>query len=89
MGKIDSLYIRPILWKMYLGIIPRNQQFDKWIHEVTVQRNMFKEKLKTLGNLKKFSGDPLSSNSGKNVCYYLYRDGIVFSRIQTLRNLLH
>ncbi len=68
-GKINSLYIRPIVWKMNLGIIPRNQQFEKWIHEVTVQRNMFKEKVKTLGNLRKFSGDPLSGNSGKNVSY--------------------
>jgi hypothetical protein len=68
-GKINSLYIRPIVWKMNLGIIPRNQQFEKWIHEITVQRNMFKEKVKTLGNLRKFSGDPLSNNSGKSVLF--------------------
>ena len=63
-GEIETNYIRPSYWKFILNIFPSNSdKLEDWILSTTKQRNEFKNKLRSLNSLKKFSGDPLGGST--------------------------
>ena len=59
--------LRPIAWKIFLGIIPEeNKSIEEWIDVVDSQRNEYKEKLEKYCNIKKYKSiDPLLNNENK------------------------
>ena len=62
-GQVDKNFIRPTIWKMFLNILPINVELKEWIKIVHKQRQLYKNKMKNLNTLKKFSGDPLGGSS--------------------------
>jgi len=59
---INSLYIRPTIWKMFLGAIPNNRNLNDWIHSVSSNRESVKKRL-IQSDRKKLNGDPLGDNT--------------------------
>ena len=62
-GDVDKNYLRPTLWKMFLNVLPLDKDVEEWISIVGKQRQTYKNKMKNLNTLKKFSGDPLGGSS--------------------------
>jgi hypothetical protein len=62
-GDVDKNFLRPTLWKMFLNVLPLDKNAEDWITIVGKQRVNYKNKMKNLNTLKKFSGDPLGGSS--------------------------
>jgi hypothetical protein len=62
-GDADKNFIRPTLWKIFLGVYPIESPIEEWVNKTAKIRNEFKQKLKCLTTLKKFSGDPLGNQN--------------------------
>lgn len=62
-GEVDKNYIRPIIWKTFLNVLPLQTTLEDWVGIVTKQRSSYKSKVKNLNALKKFSGDPLGGSN--------------------------
>jgi len=62
-GEIDKFFIRPTVWKMFLDVLPADKPIEDWIVIINKQRQTYKNKMKNLNTLKKFSGDPLGGSS--------------------------
>jgi hypothetical protein len=60
--EVDSLNIRIILWKMFLGILPINNDIYEWVSHTQESRNFYKSKKKETRRLKNYSADPLQKN---------------------------
>ena len=61
--------LRPIAWKLFLGIIPEesNKSIEEWIDIIDSQRNEYKNKLNKYCSIKKFKQtDPLLNNENKD-----------------------
>jgi hypothetical protein len=58
-GDIGNQSIRPMTWQILLNLLPSNENLEEWANIKQKQRTEFKNKLKGLTQLKKFSGDPL------------------------------
>ena len=69
-GEIDKNLIRPTTWKLLLGVLPFDKSISDWIKIVDKQRTEFKNKLKNLSSLKKFSGDPLGGNQDVKILIF-------------------
>ena len=61
-GEVEKNYIRPLIWKVFLNVLSINNSLEDWVSQVNKQRLDFKQKLKNLNALKKFSGDPLGGS---------------------------
>ncbi len=61
-GEVDKNYIRPLIWKVFLNVFSINNKIEDWVSQVTKQRTDYKQKLKNMNALKKFSGDPLGGS---------------------------
>ena len=78
-GELEKSLIRPIAWRIFLN--GGKIELKAMISIIIKKRNEFKQKLKNLNSLKKFSGDPLNginSNDVKNTIINLVRMGIFF-----------
>jgi hypothetical protein len=62
-GEVDKNFIRSTVWKMFLNVLPIDKPIEEWIQIVNKQRQAYKNKMKNLNTLKKFSGDPLGGSS--------------------------
>ena len=51
--------LRPIAWKIFLGILPNNSDKKEWVEKIYDQRIKYKKKLKKYYAIKKYKGDPL------------------------------
>jgi hypothetical protein len=69
-GDVDKNLIRPIIWKTFLNVLPINDKVEEWIPIIIKQRNTYKNKLKNLNALKKFSGDPLGGSGDVKIKIY-------------------
>ena len=58
--------LRPIAWKIFLGILPNNNDINEWIEKTNNLRMKYKKKLKKYFSMKKYKGDPLSGNNSNN-----------------------
>jgi hypothetical protein len=61
-GEVDKNYIRPLIWKIFLNVFSINNKIEDWVSQVNKQRIDYKQKLKNMNALKKFSGDPLGGS---------------------------
>ncbi len=61
-GDVDKNLIRPTIWKTLLHVLPIESRIEEWIETVNKQRIKYKNKMKSLNTLKKFSGDPLGGS---------------------------
>ena len=61
-GEINKLNIRPTVWKLFLNVLPMTSNIEEWYTRTKSQRVEFKNKMKSLTALKKFSGDPLGGH---------------------------
>lgn len=61
-GEVDKNFIRPSLWKIFLGLLPFGSSLSSWREKTKKLRVEYKNKLKGLNTLKKFSGDPLGNS---------------------------
>jgi hypothetical protein len=66
-GEIGNKNIRPITWQILLNLLPANEKLEEWVCIKQRQRNEFKNKVKGLTQLKKFSGDPLGGTNDVNI----------------------
>lgn len=60
--------LRPMAWKLFLGIIPEenNKSIEEWIDVIDSQRNEYKNKLEKYCSIKKMKhSDPLINNENK------------------------
>src|SRR5689334_15853565 len=60
-GDAEKNLLRPILWNLFLGILPFEMSIEEWVEKTVKNRANYKVKLKGLNSLKKFSGDPLGN----------------------------
>ena len=58
--------LRPMTWKIYLGILPNNEDLKEWVEKTNTQRIKYKKKLKKYLSIKKYKGDPLGGGSISN-----------------------
>jgi hypothetical protein len=63
LGEIGNQHLRPIAWQILLNLLPADEKLDEWVGRKQKQRNEFRNKVKGLTQLKKFSGDPLGGTS--------------------------
>ena len=64
-GQLTKEYLRPIAWKILLGILPDTTSLREWIEIISNQREEYKKKLKKFCKIKKFVGDPLGGGKKK------------------------
>ena len=64
-GELDKELLRPIAWKIFLGVLPNTTSLREWVEIVSSQREEFKKKIKKFCKIKKFIGDPLGGGSKK------------------------
>ena len=58
--------LRPIAWKIFLGILPNKSDKKEWVEKIYDERMKYKKKLKKYLSLKKYKGDPLGVGTKKN-----------------------
>jgi hypothetical protein len=63
-AEINSIYIRPTIWKLLLGAIPNTKNPYDWIHSVSSTRETVKKRL-LQSDRKKLNGDPLGDNTNE------------------------
>jgi hypothetical protein len=61
-GEVDKYFMRPVIWKTFLNVWSINNKLEDWVQQSSKQRTDYKNKLKNLTALKKFSGDPLGGS---------------------------
>ena len=64
-GQLTKEYLRPIAWKILLGILPDTTSLRELIEIISNQREEYKKKLKKFCKIKKFVGDPLGGGKKK------------------------
>ena len=64
-GELDKEFLRPIAWKIFLGVLPNTTSLREWVEIISNQRAEFKKKIKKFCKIKKFIGDPLGGGSKK------------------------
>ena len=64
-GELNKELLRPIAWKIFLGILPNTTSLREWVEIIANQREEFKKKIKKYFKIKKFIGDPLGGGSKK------------------------
>ncbi len=71
-GDLNNNYLRGTLWKMFLGTLPVNKNYEVWVDQTIKLRQAYKIKMKNYINLKKISGDPLGggTTSSSEVRYF-------------------
>ena len=45
-GELDKQLLRPIAWKIFLGVLPNTTSLREWVDIIANQREEFKKKLK-------------------------------------------
>jgi hypothetical protein len=61
--EMENLYIRSTAWKIYLNVLPMNDNISEWVSLTEERRNKYRIKKKQLTQVKKYKKDPL-----QNVC---------------------
>ena len=64
-GELNKELLRPIAWKLFLGVLPNTTSLREWVEIISNQREEFKKKIKKFCKIKKFIGDPLGGGSKK------------------------
>ena len=64
-GQLDKEKLRPIAWKIFLGVLPNTTSLREWVEVIANQREEYKKKIKKFCKIKKFIGDPLGGGSKK------------------------
>ena len=62
--EVDEKCVRPIAWKIFLDILPRDGTPASWIDDIQKMRTDYKRKKNSYFKMKKFSGDPLGGGLG-------------------------
>ncbi len=57
--------LRPIAWRIFLGILPNNSDKKEWVEKIDEQRMKYKKKIKKYLSVKKYKGDPLGGGNKK------------------------
>lgn len=57
--EMENLYIRSTAWKLYLNVLPMNNNISEWVSVIEERRNFYKMKKKDFTKVKKFKNDPL------------------------------
>ena len=64
-AKLTKENLRPMAWKIFLGVLPDTTSLREWVEIISNQREEHKRKLKKFCKIKKFVGDPLGGNKKK------------------------
>ena len=64
-AKLTKENLRPMAWKIFLGVLPDTTSLREWVEIISNQREEYKKKLKKFCKIKKFVGDPLGGNKKK------------------------
>ena len=64
-AKLTKENLRPMAWKIFLGVLPETTSLREWVEIISNQREEYKKKLKKFCKIKKFVGDPLGGNKKK------------------------
>ena len=64
-AKLTKENLRPMAWKIFLGVLPDKTSLREWVEIISNQREEYKRKLKKFCKIKKFVGDPLGGNKKK------------------------
>ena len=64
-GELNKEMLRPIAWKIFLGVLPNTTSLREWVEIISNQREEFKKKIKKFCKIKKFIGDPLGGGTKK------------------------
>jgi len=64
-AKLSKENLRPIAWKIFLGVLPNTTSIREWVEIISNQREEYKKKLKKFCKIKKFVGDPLGGGKKK------------------------
>ena len=64
-AKLSKENLRPIAWKIFLGVLPNTTSLREWVEIISNQREEYKKKLKKFCKIKKFVGDPLGGGKKK------------------------
>jgi len=64
-AKLSKENLRPIAWKIFLGVLPNTTSLKEWVEIISNQREEYKKKLKKFCKIKKFVGDPLGGGKKK------------------------
>ena len=64
-GQLNKNQLRPIAWKIFLGVLPNSTSLREWVEIVSNQREEYKKKLKKFCKIKKIIGDPLGGGTKK------------------------
>ena len=61
-AQLTKEYLRPIAWKILLGVLPSTKSLREWVEIISNQRGEFKNKFKKYCKIKKIIGDPLGGS---------------------------
>ena len=64
-GDLNKELLRPIAWKIFLGVLPNTTSLREWVEIISNQREEFKKKIKKFCKIKKIKGDPLGGGTKK------------------------
>jgi len=64
-GQLEKEMLRPIAWKLFLGVLPNTTSLREWVEIIANQREEYKKKIKKFCKIKKFIGDPLGGGTKK------------------------
>ena len=64
-GQLEKEMLRPIAWKIFLGVLPNTTSLREWVEIIANQREEYKKKIKKFCKIKKFIGDPLGGGTKK------------------------
>ena len=64
-GQLDKEMLRPMAWKIFLGVLPNTTSLREWVEIIANQREEYKKKIKKFCKIKKFIGDPLGGGTKK------------------------
>ena len=64
-GKLNNELLRPIAWKIFLGVLPNTTSLREWVEIISNQREEYKKKIKKFCKIQKFIGDPLGGGKKK------------------------
>lgn len=75
-GKIESNSLRPIFWKIALGILPMDliSSLEDWVHITNAKRKQYQTKKNQIKNKKLSSGNPLESNNVNSEWSSFFKD---------------